>query len=88
MVLTRPGPDPHSAGPVVDQDRRLSLDATTVPLPAVTATSTTFETATSTTFETATSTTFDPRTESYRTDTMNLELDMCYFSPLIEITPL
>ena len=80
MVLTRPGPDPHSAGPVVDQDRRLSLDATTVPLPAVT--------ATSTTFETATSTTFDPRTESYRTDTMNLELDMCYFSPLIEITPL
>ena len=80
MVLTRPGPDPHSAGPVVDQDRRLSLDATTVPLPAVT--------ATSTTFETATSTTFDPRTESYRTDTMNLELDMCYFSLLIEITPL
>ena len=80
MVLTRPGPDPHSAGPVVDQDRRLSLDATTVPLPAVT--------ATSTTFETATRTTFDPRTESYRTDTMNLELDMCYFSPLIEITPL
>ena len=80
MVLTRPGPDPHSAGPVVDQDRRLSLDATTVPLPAVT--------ATSTTFETATSTTFDPRTESYRTDTMNLEPEMCYFSPLIEIIPL
>ena len=80
MVLIRPGPDPHTAGPVVDQDRRLSLDATTVPLPAIT--------ATSTTFETATSTTFDPRTESYRTDTMNLELDMCYFSPLIEITPL
>ena len=80
MVLTRPGPDPHSAGPVVDQDRRLSLDASTVPLPAVT--------ATSTTFETATSTTFDPRTESYRTDTMSLEPDMCYFSPLIEITPL
>ena len=80
MVLFRPGPDPHSAGPVVDQDRRLSLDAMTVPLPA--------GTATSTTFETATSTTYDPRTESYRTDTMNLELDMCYFSPLIEITPL